>query len=114
MVHIAMLESDRYSNYVRDAIRLRGKLSEAVPCTIAIYVDEVTCGNPLAVRADARRKAEGVYWVIYTLDPMALADESAWFELVAFRTSDTVAFKGAVTHFSRRMPLSFLTPKGTA
>ena len=112
MMHIAMSESDRYSSYVRDAIRLRGKPSVAVPWTIAIYVDEVTCGNPLAVRADARRKVEGVYWALYTLGPMALADESAWFELVAFRTSETVAFEGAVSHLLDVCLSVFFDPEG--
>ena len=98
MLHIAMSESDRYSSYVRDAIRLRGKPTAAAPWTICIYVGEVTCGNPLAVRADARRKVQGVYWALYSLCPMALADESAWFELVAFRTSETLTFEGSVSH----------------
>jgi hypothetical protein len=112
MLHIAMLESDRYSNYVRDAIRLRGKPTAAAPWTICIYVDEVTCGNPLAVRADARRKVEGVYWALYSLGPMALSDESAWFELVAFRTSETVTFEGSVSHLLDVCLTAFFDPEG--
>ena len=78
-----------------------------------MYVDEAACGNPLAVRADARRKVEGVNWALYTLGPITLADESAWFELVAFRTSETVPFEGSVSQMLDVCLTAFLTPKGT-
>jgi hypothetical protein len=57
----------------------------------------VTCGQPLAVKADARRKVHGVYWSIYQLGAVALSDDASWFELAAFRTSGTDAFEGSVS-----------------
>ena len=98
MLHIAMLESPRYSDYVREAIRKRGLPTLEAPWKVLIYIDEITCGNPLAVRADAKRKIQGVYWSLYDLGAEALCDESAWFELTAFRSSETSVFVGSVSH----------------
>ena len=98
MLYVAMAESDRYSDRVRHALDNYGPPSDDAPWTIAIYVDEVACGNPLAVRADARRKVEGVYWALYQLGAEALSDESCWFELAAFQTCTAHAFVGYVSH----------------
>ena len=98
MLYVAMAESDRYSDRVRRALANYGPPSDDAPWTIAIYVDEVTCGNPLAVRSDARRKVEGVYWALYQLGAESLSDESCWFELAAFQTCTIRTFVGTVSH----------------
>ena len=59
----------------------------ANPWSLVVYVDEVTCGNALAVRDITKRKVQRLYWSLYQLGPRALADESCWFELTIFRTS---------------------------
>ena len=112
MLYVAMHEGDRYAAYVRDALRVHGAPSPASPWSIVVYVDEVTCGNPLAVRADARRKVQGVYWAIYHLGERALCDESCWFELVAFRTSETSTFVGSVSHLLDVCLTCFFDPNG--
>ena len=98
MLWVAMLESDRFSEYVISALLIHGPPSIDSPWSIVLYVDEVTCGNPLAVRDDARRKVQGVYWSLYQLGPVALADESCWFEIAAFQTSRTRTFDGGIPH----------------
>ena len=98
MLCLALSESDRYSAYARDALRVHGAPSPLAPWSILLYVDEVTCGNPLAVRADARRKVQGVYRAVFQLGSTAIADETCWFELAAFRTSEAKYFVGSVSH----------------
>ena len=44
---------------------------------------------------------------------MALADESAWFELVAFRTSEAVTFEGSVSHMLDVCLTAFFNPEGS-
>ena len=112
MLSIAMAESERYAQYMRKRIATRGAPSVASPWTIIIYVDEVTCGNPLATKASARRQIQGVYWSIYQLGPVALADETCWFELVAFRTLETQAFVGSVSHLLDVCLSCFFDPIG--
>ena len=56
MLYVVMSESPRFSHYVRCAMQAHGPPSLEAPWSIVIYVDEITCGNPLAVRSDARRK----------------------------------------------------------
>ena len=112
MLYIAMGESDRYSAYTRDAIHRHGVPSPESPWLILFYVDEVTCGNPLAVRKDAKRKVQGVYWSLYQLGSMALSDETCWFELVAFRTSETSEFVGTISHLLDVCLTCFFDPSG--
>ena len=59
MLEIAMSEGPRFASYVRGALEVQGVPSMANPWSVVVYVDEVTCGNPLAVRDDARRKIQG-------------------------------------------------------
>ena len=54
--------------------------------------------TPLAVSSHARRKVTGVYWALYELGEEALADDSCWFELMAFRASVAAIFVGTVSH----------------
>lgn len=89
MLWVAMSESDRYSDYVRRAIETRGLPSTDAPWSIVMYVDEVTCGSPLAVRDEARRRVEGVCWCLNQMDTVALA---CWFEIASFQTSRTRTF----------------------
>jgi hypothetical protein len=60
MLYVAMSESRRFASYVRAARQNVGDPSIDAPWTIVLYIDDVTCGNPLAVREDARRKICGV------------------------------------------------------
>jgi hypothetical protein len=112
MLYIAMTESDRFSLYMRETIRRRGEPSLDKPWSIALYADEVTCGNPLAVKADNRRKAMGVYWTVFQLGAQALSDESCWFELVAFRTKITSTFIGSISHLLDVCLSCFFDPEG--
>lgn len=98
MLYVAMSESPRFSHYVRCAMQAHGPPSLEAPWSIVIYVDEITCGNPLAVRSDARRKVQGVYWTLYQLGPQALADDMCWMEIVAFKTATTKDFVGCISH----------------
>ena len=112
MLHVAMSDGDRFAGYVRDAIIKNGEPTPAAPWSLVIYVDEVTCGNPLAVRSDARRKVQGVYWSLYQLGACALSDESCWFELAALRTSETTHFVGSVSHLLDVCLSCFFDPDG--
>ena len=98
MLTIALAEGPRFAGYVRSAIARFGLPSPDAPWSIILYVDEVTCGQPLAVKADGRRKVQGVYWSIYQLGAQALADDSSWFELAAFRAVTADGFDGSVSH----------------
>ena len=112
ILQIAIGESARYANYVRNAIDVHGLPSHSNTWHIVLYVDEVTCGNPLAVRSDARRKVQGLYWALYELGEQALADDSCWFELMAFRTSETIKFVGGVSHLMDVALTCFFDPCG--
>ena len=74
-----------------------------------MYVDDVTFGNPLAVRDDARRQAEGVYWCLYQMGAAALAYESCLFEIAAFQASRTRTFVGVAAHLVGVCLSCFLT-----
>jgi hypothetical protein len=113
MLYVAMSEGGRFSWYVRKAFAAFGMPSLAVPWSIVVYVDEVTCGNPLAVRGDAKRKVQGVYWTLHQLGAQAMADETCWFELAAFRTSESGAFIGSVSHLLDVCMTCFFDPHGT-
>ena len=92
------MASPRFATYVRDALEVHGSPSMATPWSVVVYIDEVACGNAMAVRDNAKRKVQGLYWSLYQLGPRALADESSWFELASFRTSETSGFIGGVSH----------------
>ena len=70
----------------------------------------ITCCNPLAVKASAKRKIQGVYWAIYNLGAEALSDESTWFELVAFRSEEASEFVGTVSHLLEVCTSCFYPP----
>lgn len=112
MLYIAMQSGPRFAAYVREALRIHGPPSFENPWSIVIYVDEVTCGNALAIRADSRRKVQGLYWSVYQLGSRALADDSCWFELAAFRTSETDCFEGTITHLLDVALTCFFDPAG--
>ena len=82
----------RFATYVRDALEVHRSLSMANPCPVVVYIDDVTCGNALAVRDNAKRTVQGLCWPLCQLGPRALADESCWFELASFRTSEANGF----------------------
>ena len=111
MLQLAMSESERYSHYVRDAIARHGT-PDSKPWGLVIYIDEITCGNPLAVRSNAKRKVQGVYWALYDLGEVALADDACWFELVAFRTAETDDFVGNISHLLDVCLSVFFDPEG--
>ena len=112
MLYIAMQRSPRFARYVRLALAKHGAPTVDHPWSIAVYVDEVTCGQPLAVKQDARRKVQGVYWSLYQLGSQALADESCWFELAAFRTSETEKFVGSASQLLNVALSCFFDPAG--
>ena len=41
---------------------------------------------------------QGLYWSLYQLGPRALADESCWFGLASFRSSETGGIVGGASH----------------
>jgi hypothetical protein len=92
MLYTALLESDRYAQYMRDAIALHGEPSHDNPYSLVLYFDEVTCGNPLAL--GHKRKVQAVYWSIYQLGMVALSDEMCWFEIIAFQNREVLEFDG--------------------
>ena len=92
------MASPRFEAYVRGALEVHGSPSMANPWSVVVYIDEVTCGNALVVRDNAKRKVQGLYWSLYQAGPRALTDESCWFELASFRTSETSGFVGGVPH----------------
>ena len=112
MLCVAMSESPRFAAYVRKARREWGEPTIDEPWTIALYIDDITCGNPLGVRDDARRKISGVFWSIYQLGAEALSDETCWFELAAFRRSISGAFIGSVSHMLNVCLSTFFDPTG--
>ena len=113
---LAMLElamaSPRFGAYVRDALEVHAAPSIANPWSVVVYIDEITCGNPMAVRDNAKRKVQGFYWSLYQLGPRALADESCWFELASFRTSETGSFVGGVSQLLDVGLTCFFDPEG--
>ena len=48
-----------------DALLQRCRPSDGSPCSVAMYTDETTPGNPL--RPDKSREAEVVYWTVANL-----------------------------------------------
>lgn len=56
---------------------------------------------------------QGLYWALYELGEQALADDSCWFELMAFRTSETIKFVGGVSHLMDVALTCFLIRVGT-
>ena len=110
MLQIAMLESPRYSDYVCRAIHKRGAPTLGSPWKVLIYIDEITCGKALAVKASAKRKIQGVYWAIYNLVAEAFSDDSTWFELVAFRSLEASEFVGTVSHLLEVCTSCFYPP----
>ena len=112
MLYVAMADGPRFARYVRTAIQDQGAPTPQAPWSIIFYIDEVTCGNPLAVRGDAKRKVQGVYWTIYHLGDAAMCDESCWFEIIAFRSSEVVEFVGGCSHLLDVCMSCFFDPNG--
>ena len=48
ILFVAMSGSERYANYVRKAIAVHGLPSRSGPWSFVLYVDDVTCGNPIS------------------------------------------------------------------
>jgi hypothetical protein len=110
ILSVAMESSERFSQYVRNAIKVHGKPSAQAPWGLVLYFDEVTCGNPLA--QGTKRKVQGVYWTLYDLGMQALCDECAWFEVVAFQDAKVRKFEGAMTHLIEQILLLFFDKDG--
>ena len=110
MLHVALGESPRFSNYVRDALVVHGLPSHGNPWGLVLYFDEVTCGNPLTI--GNKRKIQGVYWSIYELGPQALSDETAWFELACFQDVEVLDFEGKMSHVVEQALLCFFDDTG--
>ena len=100
LLDVALGQSEKFAQYFREAVDLHGLPSANKPWDIVMYMDEITCGNPLAL--GSKRKVQAIYWTIYQLGPQAMADETVWLEILAIRSKVVCTFAGGMSHCVER------------